>query len=84
MAKIVSVNIYGDSVQESTGSGAVIQEVPSAPISLANDASVTTDTVIRFTWSNGASNGGATITDYTVYYDQGTGTFVELESGVTT
>jgi hypothetical protein len=57
--------------------------VPYAPISLANDPLTTTDTVIRFTWSNGLSDGGTVEIDYNVYYDQGTDTFVELEAGVT-
>jgi hypothetical protein len=57
--------------------------VPDAPISLANDPLVTTDTVIRFTWSDGSSDGGSSVIDYTVYYDQGTSTFVQLEDGVT-
>jgi hypothetical protein len=57
--------------------------VPDAPISLANDPLTTTDTVIRFTWSNGLSDGGTVEIDYNVYYDQGTDTFVELEAGVT-
>jgi hypothetical protein len=39
--------------------------------------------VIRFTWSDGLSDGGSPVIDYTVYYDQGSNTFVELESGVT-
>ena len=69
VAKVLAVNTYGDSVQESTGSGAVIQEVPDAPISLANDATTTTDTLIKFTFSDGASDGGTSIIDYTVYYD---------------
>jgi hypothetical protein len=56
--------------------------VANAPISLTNDPLTTTDTVIRFTWSDGSSNGGSSIIDYTVYYDQGTSTFVQLEAGV--
>lgn len=55
-----------------------------APISLANDATTTTDTVIRFTWSDGSSDGGSSVIDYTVFYDQGTSTFVQLEASVTT
>jgi hypothetical protein len=58
--------------------------VPDTPISLANDPLTTTDTVIRFTWSDGSSDGGTSVIDYTVYYDQGSSTFVELESGVLT
>jgi hypothetical protein len=58
--------------------------VADAPISLANDPLTTTDTVIRFTWSDGSSDGGSPVIDYTVYYDQGSNTYVELEAGVTT
>jgi hypothetical protein len=60
--------------------------VPDAPINLTNDEATTSETVIRFTWSNGSSNGGNTIIDYTVYYDQGTGgsNFVQVAGGVTT
>jgi hypothetical protein len=53
-------------------------------VSLTNDPTTTTDTVIRFTWADGASDGGSPVIDYTVYYDQGTDSFVELISGVTT
>jgi hypothetical protein len=49
-----------------------------------NDLLTTTDTVIRFTWSKGVSNGGTTIIDYTIYYDQSVDTWIELESGITT
>jgi hypothetical protein len=58
--------------------------VSDAPISLANDILTTTDTTIRFTWSDGSSDGGNAVIDYTIFYDQGTNTFVELEVGVTT
>jgi hypothetical protein len=84
VAKIVSVNAYGESDQSSQGSGAVIQLVADAPISLTNDHSTTTATVIRFTWNDGSSDGGTSVIDYTIFYDQGTGTFVQLEAGVTT
>ena len=67
--KVVSVNIYGDSVQSTSGNGAVIQYVPDAPITLTNDPTTTSDTVIRFTWSDGASNGGSSVIDYAVFYD---------------
>jgi hypothetical protein len=82
--KIVSVNVYGESIQSDSGSGAVIQSVPDAPITLVNDSTTTSDTLIRFTWSDGVNNGGTSVIDYTVYYDQGSSNFVELESGVTT
>jgi hypothetical protein len=56
---------------------------PDAPVNLVNDPALTTASSIRFTWNQGTSNGGETVIDYTIYYDQGTGTFIELESGVT-
>jgi hypothetical protein len=70
-AKVVSVNTYGESTASSAGNGAVIQLVPDSPINLANDATTTTDTVIKFTWDDGTSNGGTSVLDYDIYYDQG-------------
>lgn len=49
----------------------LIQLVPDAPIDLTNDAATTDATVIRFTWSDGPSDGGSQILDYYVYYNQG-------------
>ena len=57
--------------------------MPDAPVSLTNDPTVTTDTQIRFTWSDGASNGGNAVIDYAVYYDQGSDSFVLLDGAVT-
>ena len=62
----------------------MIRNVPDAPLSLANDPTTTTDKVIRFTWADGATDGGSPVIDYTVSYDQGTGTFVQLSQSVTT
>jgi len=84
--KIISQNVYGDSILSVAGVGAVIQLVPDAPINFANDPLTTTDLVIRFTWTEGASNGGTAVIDYDVYYDQGsaTATYVVLAEAVTT
>ncbi len=57
--------------------------MPDAPVSLANDPATTTDTVIRFTYSEGASNGGTAVTSFTIFYDQGSNTFLQLALGVT-
>jgi hypothetical protein len=51
-------------------------------VSLTNDPSTTTDTVIRFTWSDGASDGGSPVIDYTVYYDQGINSLIMLDTGI--
>lgn len=80
--RIVSVNMYGDSTESETGVGAVIQLVPDAPVNLENDSTATSDTQIRFTWSDGASDGGTQIIDQAVYYDQGTDAFVLLDGTV--
>ena len=54
--------------------------MPDAPTDLRNDPLTTSDTVIRFTWSAGISNGGTSVLDHTIYYDQGTaGSLILLE-----
>lgn len=68
-AQIKSVNFYGESLQVVTGNGAVIRDVPDAPISLQNDLRTSSDTQIRFTWSDGTSDGGSPVLDYIVLYD---------------
>ena len=83
-AEIISVNVYGSSVYSTAGNGAVIQLVPDAPLNLTNDPTTTSDTLIRFTWSQGLSNGGTPVIDYTVQYDQGTNNFITLASDVST
>jgi hypothetical protein len=69
VAKIISVNAYGESVLSTQGSGAEVQIVPDAPINIANDPTTTSETTIRFTWNAGASDGGSPVLDYTVFYD---------------
>ena len=78
-------NAYGDSLVSLVGSGALIQAVPAAPVSLTNNATQTTASKIGFYWSDGATNNGAAVIDYSVFYDQGTGTsnWVLLASGAT-
>jgi hypothetical protein len=38
-------------VYSDAGNGAVIQLVPDAPISIANDPAITSDILIRITWT---------------------------------
>jgi hypothetical protein len=52
--------------------------VPDAPVSLLNDPTITSDIKIRFTWSAGTSDGGTPVIDHTIFYDQGTGNYIEL------
>ena len=82
--KIVSINLYGESDQSLAGSGAKIQVVPDAPISLANNALVTDATKIGLTWSQGVSNGGTVVLDYKLLYTlESTNSFEELEGALT-
>lgn len=83
-AKIIAINYYGQSVYSSAGNGATCVLVPSAPIELANDQSVTDTTQIAFTWTNGATSGGKKIIDWRVSYDQGMDSYVVLDSAVLT
>lgn len=80
--KVAAGNTYGTSELSAMGSGAVIQLVPDAPITLTNDALTSSASQIRFTWLEGASNGGSPVIDYWVYYDQATGDWTELAIGL--
>ena len=80
--KIVSVNVYGESQQSLAGNGALIQTIPDSPINLVNDASTSTGYLIKFTWTEGISNGGSKVIDYNIYYDQGLGVYVLLAQKV--
>lgn len=39
--------------------------------------------MIQITWEEGVSNGGSPVLDYTLFYDQGKGSWVQLVQGVT-
>jgi hypothetical protein len=64
------------------GSGALIQLVPDAPINLANAMEITLDDRNGLTWEDGHSNGGNSIIDYQVWYDQGSDDFIILASNI--
>ena len=68
-AKIIAYNVYGDSPFSEQGNDGLVKLVPDTPINLANDPTVTTDLRIRFTWTEGLSNGGDEVLDFSVYYD---------------
>jgi len=82
--KIAAINLYGTSGFSAIGTGAFIQLVPDAPLSLADNPVITSATVIGLTWSNGLSNGGSAVIDYRVYYDRAAGDWIELASGIAT
>ena len=81
-AKVIAYNMYGDSDISDAGNGAVIFTFADAPLDLAEDPSKRTASSITVTWSEGANNGGSTVTDYRVSYDKALGVFEELAAGV--
>lgn len=52
-------------------------------MSLSNDPSLTNAQQIGLQWTPGASEGGTPVLDYRLFFDQGVGTWMELETGIT-
>lgn len=65
-AKLIAINIKGDSVESSAGSGAFIITVPNAPINLAENTAQRTVSDLGITWQAAANNGGSVVIDYRV------------------
>jgi hypothetical protein len=68
-AKLIAINVYGTSVESSTGNGAIILTIPDAPITLAGDPDLTTGTSVGLEWAEGISNGGTPVLDYRIWSD---------------
>jgi hypothetical protein len=79
-AKVSASNVVGDSQYSDVGNGAIItmSYPPDAPTNLLRNDASTTRTVLAFTWTDGASDGGQTILDYRISFDQGRGEWTEL------
>lgn len=86
-ARVLATNDVGSSPFSDPGNGSVIViwYVPDAPVSLANDGSVTTRTQIKVDWQDAANDGGKAVLDYRISYDKGEGqdVFYILYSGIT-
>lgn len=68
-AKVSASNIYGFSVVSTSGNGAIILTNPDPPTSLIENLADRGATTLGLTWATSATNGGATVLDYTVSYD---------------
>jgi hypothetical protein len=68
-ATVIAVNYYGSSVESEPGNGAKVVLVPDAPLLVRDDPSVTSATVAGLLWTDGVSNGGKSVIDYTISYD---------------
>jgi hypothetical protein len=80
--EVQATNAYGDSGYSEIGGGALIQLVPYAPVDVIVDPANTSATQISFTWNDGSSDGGAAVIDYSIYYDQSTSTWIELDNAI--
>ena len=63
-AKVIAINIFGESFESAEGNGAVIITYPDAPIELQENYSQRTATSITLNWSDGLANGGSSVQDY--------------------
>jgi hypothetical protein len=67
--KVIATNAYGDSEISEAGNGDIIVLVPDPVINLLNNPTITSDSVIGISWTDGLSNGGKEIIDYRISYD---------------
>lgn len=75
--KISAVNEIGEG-ELSDPFLVVAATVPDAPIQLTRDDYLSSREVIAFSWNEGTGNGGSSIIDYRVSFDQGTGDFIVI------
>lgn len=80
-AKVLAYNYYGDSLESDEGNGAVLVTVPDAPLLLREHVQLRGVTQIGLLWKEGAYNGGTTVLDYQLQYDDGTG-YVQLATEI--
>jgi len=81
-ATVSATNIYGTSIDSSSGNGAVILTVPSPPILLSNVPILTNAVQIGLSWSEGEMNGGTEVLDYMIWSDLATSIFMPIATGI--
>jgi hypothetical protein len=82
-ARVIAINVYGQSTVSSTGSGTIILTNPDSPTDLEEDRTITTGTQIGLVWVKGIDNGGTPVLDYKVWSDQAENDYIPLAEGVT-
>jgi hypothetical protein len=84
---VIAANAIGNSPQSPVGSGAIVKlsYVPNAP-TLSWDSTSTTKTQVGVTWTDGYSNGGQAVIDYSLSFDSGTNgtTWTVVAGGILT
>ena len=68
-ARIVAVNVIGESQMSEEGNGASVVFKADAPYSLSRNDATTVAGTIGLTWAEGLSNGGSPVLDYTIIFD---------------
>jgi hypothetical protein len=81
--RVTATNIIGSSALSPLSNGAIILKNPDSPLRLVNNPTTTNAYRILVSWEQGLANGGTPVIDYRLWYDQGTGNYVELASGIT-
>jgi len=81
--KVESRNAYGYSTSFSNEVSIRAAAVPTAPLSLANNAGVTASGIVGVTWSAPSSDGGSPVIDYQIMYKTGSAAFSILANGIT-
>lgn len=67
-ARVIAINVKGNSVESLEGNGAKVITKPDAPINLLEDTSLRTASTLGLQWQDGASDGGSVILDYRISY----------------
>jgi hypothetical protein len=73
-------NAVGSSLKSSIFS-VLAAKIPDPPVNIAT--TLIDINVVGLTWTEGSYNGGSSVLDYTISYDQGTKSPMTLASGVT-
>jgi hypothetical protein len=83
-AKLLATNIFGDSPVSNSGGGATVVVVPDAPIDLIKDTTVSSKSIIKFSWTEAAFNGGMPVIDFQIIFDQAEGLYITLDTTTAT
>ena len=69
---------------ESAEFSIIAATIPGVVTAITRDEVNTSKTQVAFTWTAPTSTGGSAVIDYTIMWDQGTGTYIQVAAGVTT
>ena len=81
-AKVIAVNIYGDSFESDVGNGAIIITYADAPLYLQEDLVARDWTSLGLKWEEGPENGGNTISSYVLSMAVGNQAYSVIQSTI--